>query len=290
VVIEIERRLHRYTLRPRPAIIQGSPVRIAPLALVLCAIVLAGPGRGGEPDAAALAAQASERAFGGNAVEVWKSEWQNLSLSYGVARHWTGGKVEVFVRVFEPHKYDPLSFLLKEREDGAPGIEYFRSPKLFGMDAKSGRMLDVVLASPLERLPFAPGLPALVDIWPPRASDFQLARLPDRESDGKPCRVLEQRLLHGAGDYDRIVTLLARDSGLALETQYLRGERLVRRVTVLASDIEQSDDRPIVRRRTVERPGEADQIFTLENVNLDPVLPDQLFTSSNLRAGRFPSY
>jgi hypothetical protein len=260
-------------------------------ALVLCAAALAGRARADdEPNAAELAALANERAFGANAVEIWKSQWQTFEVSYGVARRWTGGKVEVFVRVFEPHKYDPLSFLLRAREDGAPGIEYFRSPKLFGPDARSGRTLDVVVASPIERLPFVPGLPALADLWPQRLSDFELARLPDRESDGKPCRVLEERLRRSDGDYDRIVTLLARDSGLALETQYLRGERLVRRVTVLSSDIDQSGERPVARRRTVERPGDPDQVVSLESFNLDPVFPDQLFTSSNLRTGRFPSY
>lgn len=259
-------------------------------ALALCLAGITRPARAeDEPNAAQLAALANERAFGTNAVEVWKSEWQNFEVSYGVARRWTGGKLEVFVRVFEPHKYDPLSFLLRARDDGGPGIEYFRSPKLFGIDARSGRTLDVVVASPIERLPFVPGLPALAELWPQRLADFELARQPDRESDGKPCRVLEERLRHSDGDYDRIVTLLARDSSLALETQYLRGERLVRRVTVLASDIE-NGEAPHVRRRTVERPGEVDQVFTLENFNLDPVLPDQLFTSSNLRTGRFPSY
>ena len=267
-------------------------MRIASLAaLALCAAALAAPARAGdEPDPAQLAALARQRNFGTTAVEVWKSEWQGQELSYGVARRWVSGKAEVFVRVFEPHKYEPLAFLIREREDGAPGIEYFRSPKLFGVDRRTGRTLDVVLASPIERLPFAPGLPALADLWPQRASDFALARLADRASDGRPCRVLEERLRAGAGDYDRVLTFLARDSGLALETQYLRGEHLVRRVTVSAGDVEGAGESAVIRRRTIERPGEADQVVTLLNFNLDPVLPDQLFTSSNLRAGRFPSY
>ena len=243
-----------------------------------------------EPTAAELAALATEQAFGGDAVEVWKSEWQGQEITYGVARRWQSGQLQVLLRVFTPHKYEALSFLLRPRKGGLPAIEYYRSPKLFPPSAKTGRTLDVQVASPIERLPFAPGLPTPSDLWPARASDFQLARLPDSEIDGKPCRVLEQRLRTRDGAYDRIVTSLARDSNVALETLFLRGEKWVRRVTIASADVDRTDARPVARRRSVERPGEATQVLTLERFSPDPVFPDQLFTSSNLRTGRFPSY
>lgn len=240
--------------------------------------------------AAELAALATEQAFGASAVEVWKSEWHGQEITFGVARRWQSGRVEVLLHVFTPHKYEALSFLLRPRQSGMPAIEYYRSPKLFPIDPKSGRTLDIQVASPIERLPFAPGLPALSDLWPLRTSGFQLARLPDSEIDGKPCRVLEQRLRSSDGAYDRIVTSLARDSNIALETRFLRGEKWVRRVTIASTDIDRTDSRPVARRRSVEWPGEATQVLTLERFSLDPVFPDQLFTSSNLRTGRFPSY
>jgi hypothetical protein len=268
-------------------------VRITPCVALAALVTLAAPeARAEEPDATAaeLFALASEQAFGANSVEIWKSSWSGQELTFGVARRWQGGKVEVVLRVFAPHKYDPLSFLLRPRESGVPAIEYYRSPKLFPIDAKSGRTLDIQVASPIERLPFAPGLPAPVDLWPAHSSDFQLTRLPDADVDGKPCRVLEARLRRSDGAYDRIVTSLARDSNVALDTQYLRGELLVRRVTIAWHDIDRSDARPVARRRSVDRPGEQTQILTLERFSLDPVFPDKLFTSSNLRTGRFPSY
>jgi hypothetical protein len=43
-------------------------------------------------------------------------------------------------------------------------------------------------------------------------------------------------------------------------------------------------------RRSVERPGSDTQVFSLIRLMLDPVLPDQLFTTQNLKLGRFPSY
>jgi hypothetical protein len=257
---------------------------------MLALLTSAGARADDEPNATELAALGADQAFGANAVEVWKSDWSDQELTFGVARRWQSGRAEVLLHVFAPHKYEALAFLLRARGTTAPAIEYFRSPKLFPIDRLSGRTLEVQVASPIERLPFAPGLPAPADLWPPRAADFQLTRLPDAEIEGKPCRVLEQRMRRSDGAYDRIVTSLARDSNVALETRFLRGEHLVRRVTISWHDIDHTDARPVARRRSVERPGEATQILTLERFSLDPVFPDQLFTSSNLRTGRFPSY
>jgi hypothetical protein len=267
-------------------------VRIAALLALSCLVFsAAGAARAeDEPNAAELAASSIERAFGGTRVEIWRSLWKDQEITYGIARRWNASRPEVQIQVFEPRRFAGLAFLIRRLDNGAPGIEYYHAPKVFPNSSKTGRTFEIEVASPLEHLPFAPGLPPLVDFWPERASDFQFARLDDEEVSGKPCRVLLAHLRHSEGDYDTIVTKLARDSGLALETQYLLGKHLVRRVTVLPTDIDRSQTRPVVRKRTVERTGEADQILTLENFNLDPVFPDQFFTSSNLRTGRFPSY
>jgi hypothetical protein len=244
-----------------------------------------------EPSAVELAQRAAAQAFGGDAVEVWKSDWNGDELVFGVARRHQSGKLQVVLRVLAPHKYEPLSFLIQPGAGGAPIIEYYRSPRLFDpRDPRIGRTLEVQVASPIERLPFVPGLPALADLWPPRDDGASLARLPDESVDGTACRALERRLREPDGAYDRVVTLLARDSDLALESRFYLGDKLVRRVAVAAKDVDRSGDRPVARRRVVESPGDADQILSLERFSLDPVLPDQLFTSQNLRTGRFPSY
>jgi hypothetical protein len=243
-----------------------------------------------EPTAAELAQRAAAQAFGGDALEIWKSDWNDEQLVFGVARRHQAGKLQVFVRVLAPHKYEPLGFLLQPGSDGGPIVQYFRSPRLFPPDRRTGRTLEVQVASAIERLPFVPGLPALADLWPPRADGASLARLPDESADGIPCRVLERRLREPDGAYDRVVTLLARDSDLALESRFYLGDKLVRRVAVAAKDVDRSGERPVARRRVVEEPGDADQVLSLERFSPDPVLPDQLFTSQNLRTGRFPSY
>lgn len=260
------------------------------LALLLTLLSASAPRAEEEPNAAELAALATQAAFGANAIEIWKSEWDDRELTFGIARHWQSGKVEVLLRVLAPHKYEELGFLFRARASGAPAVEYYRTPKLFPIDLRSGRVIEYQVASPIERLPFAPGLPALADVMPPRPSELQATRLPDAEVAGKACRVLELKARRSDGDYDHVVTSLARESNVALETRYLRGDRLVRRVTIMPSDIDRTDSRPVARRRTVERPGEKTQVLILERFSLDPVFPDQLFTSSNLRTGRFPSY
>jgi len=86
-----------------------------------------------------------------------------------------------------------------------------------------------------------------------------------------------------------VVTLVARDSDLSLESRFYLGDKLVRRVASAAKDVDTSGERPVIRRRVVEQPGDADQVLSLERFSPDPVFPDQLFTSQNLRTGRFPS-
>jgi outer membrane lipoprotein-sorting protein len=262
--------------------------------LALLSLALGVSGRslaaGAEPDAAELAKRAAAAAFGSDAVEIWKSDWQGQELSFGVARRHENGKLELYLRVFAPHKYDPLAFLIEARKDGLPGILYYRSPRVFPPGRLIDRTLDVEIASPLEPLPFVPGLPSLVDLWPRRAEDYAVARLADDASDGTPCRVLESRPKTEDGAYDRIVSLLAKDSDVALETRYYRGDKLVRKVTIAAADLDTSAGRAFARKRVVEKTGEPPQVLSLERFSLDPVFPDQLFTSLNLRAGRFPSY
>ena len=243
-----------------------------------------------EPNAPQLAIDIIQHAFAGDVIEIWKSEWSGAELSFAVGRHWQAGKPRVRLQVLGPHKYDSLAFLIQPRPQGGPGFIYYRSSKLFPPGSQSDRSTDLEVASPIERLPFAPGLPSTMELWPMRLSDYTLTRLPDSTISGKPCRVLEWKLRRSDGDYDRIVTTVAHDSNLALDTQYLRGNHLVRRVTVLPTDIDHTGSRPVVRRRTVERPGDPPQVFMLESFSLDPVFPDEFFTSSNLRTGRFPSY
>jgi hypothetical protein len=263
---------------------------VAVFALSACAVLARAAEPAAEPSAAEIAAAYAEQRFGGNVVEVWQTDWQGLTLELGVARRWEAGAPEVLLRVLKPHKYEALAFLLKARKDGGPSVTYYRSSKMFPPGRRTGRTLDVVLASQIERLPFVAGLPTLADLWPARASDFTYRRLPDETIENTACRVLESRPVKSDRGYDRIVTAIARDSGVALETRYLKGDRLVRLDRVPVHDVDTSGARAIARRHEISQSGGPPQIVAVGPVTFDPVLPDQLFTSANLRTGRFPSY
>ncbi|MFI5316685.1 MAG: hypothetical protein ACHQ6T_13370 [Myxococcota bacterium] len=269
-------------------------MRVATLLSLACALQLplhaAAVEPSAEPTANELAASARAALFASNVVEVWQTDWQGLELTLGVARRWESGEPQVLLRILKPYKYSELAYLLRPRKAGGPRIEYYRSPRMFPAGARAGRTLEVTTASRIERLRFVPGLPTLADLWPEDPAGFRYARLPDEQVEGVPCRVLETRPIEADGGYDRIVTALARDSSVALETRWFRGERQVRRIAVQPQDVEKVDGKSVVRKRLIEQQGSPPQSVDVVRFSIDPVFPDQLFTTSNLRTGRFPSY
>jgi hypothetical protein len=262
---------------------------IAALALV-AATALARAESAGEPAPEALAQAWFEQLHGGNAIGIWTTEWAGGEIVFGVARRWVDGRPEVFVHIYKPRVYDELNFLLRERAEARLELLYYRSPKLFPRGAKAARVMPTTVPDPLERLPFAEGLPALVDVEPARAAEYRFTRLPDARVANRPCRVIEGRPVAADVGFDVVRYSLASETGVALETAWLRAGELVRRVEVDPSAVRDYDGRFLPTRTTVERPGNSTQVFSLSTLRLDPPLPDQLFTTQNLKLGRFPSY
>jgi len=244
----------------------------------------------GEPAPEALAQAWFDQLHGGNAIEFWTTEWAGGEIVFGVARRWQAGRPEVFVHLFAPRVYDELNFLLRERADARNELLYYRTPKLFPGGAKAARVMPTVVPDPLERLPIAEGLPAIVDIEPSRASDYSFTRLPDARVANRPCRVIEGRPRASDLGFDLVRFSLASETGVALETAWLKAGELVRRVEVEPDAVRDYDGRFLPTRRSVERPGNSAQVFVLSTLMLDPPMPDQLFTTQNLKLGRFPSY
>lgn len=252
------------------------------------------PGAGGasaaEPTAEALARAWFDQLYAGNSVAVWSSEWGGSEFVLGIARRWQEGRPEVFVHVFAPRVYDELNFLLRERDERRLELLYFRTPKLFRGGQKAARVATTRVPDPLERLPFAEGLPAVVDVEPVRADDYVFARLPDAKLANRPCRVVEGKPRAANLGFDLVRITLASETGVALETTWFRSGEIVRRVQVDPADVRDYDGRALPSRVTVERPGNGAQIFSVRSLRLDPPLPDQLFTTQNLKLGHFPSY
>ncbi len=262
------------------------------------ATALAVPARGQSPAAApadepapeALARGWFEQAFGGAVLEIWQTEWAGESLSYGVARRWAEGRPEIFLHILAPRAYEELNFLLRERDEKRFEILYYRTPKLFPAGQKAARVMPIAKPGPMERLPFAPGLPAIADLVPPDAGDYAWARLADVRIQGADCRVIEGRPLRDDLGFDRVRLSLARQTGVALDTDWFQGERRVRRVTTRPADVREEDGRFLPSRRSVEQPGQDTQVFENLRLMIDPVFPEQQFTTQNLKTGRFPTY
>jgi hypothetical protein len=259
------------------------------LALLLLLALAAGVRAEEEPGAEALASAWLEQRFGGDAVEVWRTTWAAQELVYGVARRWQGAKPEVLLRVLKPHQWEELGFLMRERSERLQ-IVYYRSPKIWRAGRKAARVMAIAKPDLIERLPFVPGLPVIGTVYPSRAEDFTFTRLPDQELFGQPCRVIEGRPKQPQETFDSFVACLSRESGVALDTQWRRRDRLVRRVTTAPQDVKDFGGRPVAERIVVEIPGQSNQEFRLLSLKLDVALPDQLFADSNLKTGRFPSY
>lgn len=243
-----------------------------------------------EPEPEALAQAWFDQLFGGDAVEIWKTEWAGRELVFAVARRWQAGRPELFVHILAPRAYDELNFLLRDRKKDEPELLYYRTPKMFPGGRKAARVMPTSVPTPLERLPFAEGMPAMADISPPRASEYSFTRLPDANVANRPCRVIEGRAQARDLGFDRVRFSLAKETGVALETVWLKGDEIVRRVDIEPGAAQDNGGRFLPTRRSVELPGSGTQVFTLGQLMLDPDFPDQLFTTQNLKLGRFPSY
>jgi hypothetical protein len=267
--------------------------KVARAFLALALLAIARPVRAeAEPEPApeVLAQRWFDQLFGGDAVEIWTTEWSGASLSYGVARHWEAGRPEVFVRILAPHTYVELNFLLRTRSDDRLEVLYFRTPKLFPLGWKTARVMPVAHPEPLERLPFAPGLPAIAEVEPVSASEFTFTRLADATVAKQPCRVIEGRPHATDLGFESVVYSLSRETGVALETKWFADGKVVRRVTTLPSDVRDEMGRFVPGRRIVDQPGLDTQTFVSTRLMLEPVFPDKQFTTQNLKTGLFPSY
>jgi hypothetical protein len=243
-----------------------------------------------EPAPEALAQAWFDQLFGGDAFEIWQTEWSGESLSYGVARRWQEGRPELFVHIVAPRAYDELNFLLRERDEQRFEILYYRTPKLFPGGSKTARVMPIAKPGPLERLPFAPGLPVIAELVPAHSGEYTWSRLPATRIKTADCRVIEGRPLAADRGFDRVVLALARETGVALDTKWFQGASLVRHVTTAPADVRDEDGRFLPIRRSVEQPGQEIQDFVSLRLMLDPVFPEQLFTTQNLKTGRFPTY
>lgn len=244
-----------------------------------------------EPTAEALARAWMEQRFGGDAIEIWRTSWAGQDMAYGVARRWKSGRAEVLLRVLQPRRWEEMGFLMRQLPERGLQIVYYRSPEMFPAGRKAARVMPIAKPDLIERLPFVPGLPVIGTVYPAPLDELAFRHLPDEEVFGESCRVIEGRAKQPQETWDSFVALLSRKTGVSLDTQWRRRDRLVRRVTAAPQDVrDYGGGRFLPERIVVEVPGQSNQEFRMMQLMLDVALPDQLFKDVNLKTGRFPSY
>jgi hypothetical protein len=91
--------------------------------------------------------------------------------------------------------------------------------------------------------------------------------------------------------FDRVELVFAKSSGLLLEERYYNREKVVRQLTSKPEDFREVDGRRLAFKRVVRSwPDDVPTEIALVHVLQTPDLPDNLFSSLNLRKQRFPEF
>jgi hypothetical protein len=239
------------------------------------------------PEERSTAADVAEAWFkqvhGFNAFEAYEGRLGERRAQFVVARRWKDGRAQVLVDVRSPRSLAKVAFLMLQNRDRSD--DYFvYYPQLRKVLRITAAELDTSVA-PIGRLM------TLGDMRPVLPGELIHTALPDEEVEGEPCRVVESRPTGRRLGYDRMVLAISQTTGVALRTQFYRGDREVRRIRVSPGDVQRFDDRYLPVRRRIQFFGDgttADLI--LRNLMIDPPLPDQLFSKQSLITQRFPSF
>lgn len=112
-------------------------------------------------------------------------------------------------------------------------------------------------------------------------------RLPDAEVEGRPAYVVRSGGLGEESSYEKIVHHVDRETCLPLRIEFYEGGGKLRKV--LRADPEHfapSGERWVARRTTMEDEVTGTRsVLEVESIDLDPEVPDRLFTLSRLRRG-----
>ena len=256
--------------------------RFLPALLVLALFSSAGPARGlEETDAAVLANAYFDQIYGFDALAAYESRRGGGSASFAVARRWRDGRAKILIDVLKPSSFSKWALLLLHNTD--------RSDDLFAY-VPAWRKVTRLTAIDLETQVLFQLFP-LGEFRPIAAGELAYRSLPDAVVEGEECIVVEGRPRHRGLGFDRVELSLSRKSGLALQSRFYRKANEIRRVLVSPEDIREYGDRLLPERRRILTPPDTGYTeLILRNLDVDPVLPDSLFTQHNLRLQRFPSF
>ena len=145
-------------------------------------------------------------------------------------------------------------------------------------------------SSVLERHPFF-GMLAIGDYRPTSRGELSYTAGPDEPSGDVPCRVVIGTTPTPYLGFDRVELVFAKSSGLLLEERYYDGEKMTRKLTSKPEDFREVEGRRIAFKRVARTwPDEGPTEIALVHMLETPDLPDNLFSSLNLRKQHFPEF
>jgi outer membrane lipoprotein-sorting protein len=200
-----------------------------------------------------------------DATVLWKRDSQQLS--------------RLSARVLAPPDERGTAFLAIERETGSEMWSYL--PELRQVRRVNSRSTSSFLGTDVSYEDLQQ-LQAL-------APHARVERLPDATVDGRPVHVLASFPAPDSGSaYERIVSEIDQESCVALRTTFeASGQRVVKEILIDFADLERRGERWLprkVRLRSLENGSETR--MSIDKIELDPELPDRLFTQSELTKGR----
>ena len=199
------------------------------------------------------------------------------------ARRWRAGVAELLFDVREPASFDKWAMLLRETRGG--------SDDLFAYAGDDTDRRVVRLASQhIERQALFE-LFSLGDYRPTPRGELSYEPAPDAEAGTVPCKVVIARTQHAYLGFDEVELFFATDSGLLLESRFIRDGHEVRRLSTTPGDYRDIGGHRLPFRRVARRWADGGETeIVLQHAIETPGLPDELFTDLNLRLRHFPQF
>lgn len=187
------------------------------------------------------------------------------------------GLAKVMFRIEDSPQYQGVAVLLIERKAGEPEV-YMYSPEL----RRDRRITSAALAGPLLGTDFSYEDFALVQHL---GATGEMQRLADGDVDGQPAFVVETRPDEESSSYSRVLTFIDKTWCLPLLTQFFaHNGSLYKELVVDRAEVRQQERLWVPMRSTMhDHKRHSRTVLSISNIEIDPELPDDLFTPAALR-------
>ena len=202
---------------------------------------------------------------------------------FSIARRWRDGLAELVFDVREPPSFDKWELLMRQNRGASDDLFFYAG---WATDGKVRRLAS----SEIERQALF-DLLALGDYRPTARGELAYELGPDERLNTVPCHVVSARAQRADLGFDRLDLVFAADTGLLLESRFVRDSVEVRRLSSAPEDYMDVEGRRLPMRRVARRWADGGEtLIVLQRVVESPGLPDGLFSTLNLRVQHFPLF